>query len=150
MAAPQLTLWEAVVALAVRVPFARAHVERVLGATLRATGRGGNELFYLYESTPVPLAGGVVIANVDLRIAREGSHPGFMVLDIGGSCVSLADVRRQYGTLRLTGYPRGRSFHETTSHTSQRSWGTLSFGFAERNPDCLSSIAFDPAKAPPP
>lgn len=144
------SLWEAIELLAPQAPFRPAQVQAVLGTTLSTATSGVNEYFDLYRSTPVALADGVIIANVDLRIARQGSHPGFMVLELGGACVTLAQVREHYGELRITGFPRGRSINETTSHTSVRAWGALSFSFAERQRECLSSIAFDPAKRPPP
>lgn len=142
----RMSLWEAIATLAPHGAFERTRVEAALGTTLSTTADGANDYFDLYRSTPVPLAAGVIVANVDLRIAREGSHPGFMVLDIAGTCVTLAQVRSHYGQLRISAVPRGRSVHDTTSHTSDRPWGTLSFSFAGRHPDCLASIAFDPVK----
>jgi hypothetical protein len=147
-AGPRMSWWEAVDALAAHLPLGKAQVEQVLATTLSETGKGGNDLFHLYHSTPVALAQGAVIANVDLRIPRSGAHPGFMVIELDGACVSLAEVRRHYGDLVLSGVPRGHSIHETTSHTSQRPWGTLAFGFAESNRECLAWIAFDPTKKP--
>lgn len=147
MAIHRLTLWQAIDALAAQIPFARAQVERTLGVTLAETGNRSNALFYLYGGGPATLADGVVVTNVDLRIRRDGGHPGFMVLELAGQCVTLAQVRNRYGKLRLSGVPRGHSIHDTTAHSSDRPWGTLTFSFAERHPDCLASIAFDPAKA---
>lgn len=146
MTRPALTLWTAIDALAAALPFTKSRVETTLGVTLADSANRSNHLFYLYGSAPVTLADGVVLANVDLRIRREAGHPGFMVLELGGACVPLAEVRRHYGELTITGVPRGHSEHETTAHTSYRPWGALTFSFAERQPACAASIAFDPSR----
>lgn len=144
MKAVELTWWQAVDALVKQIPFSKKKVETLLKTSLSETDNTGNDVFQFYESPPVTLKDGVVIRNVDLRIKRAGPHPGFMVLEIEGQCVTLDQIRRRYGPLEITETPHGHSLDEETSHSVVRPWGKLSFGFAERNPDCLASIVFDP------
>ena len=75
--------------------------------------------------------------------AKTTSHA---VLELGGPCVPLEEVRGHYGDLQITDTPHGHSLDEKTSYTAYLPWGELSFGFAERNPDCLASIVFEPKK----
>ena len=147
MARPEMTLWQAIDALPRQIPFTKIRIERLLSAELVETDEGGNDLLRFFKSNRVKLLDGVVIENVDLRIKRVGPDPGFLVLDTGGSCVTIEDVRLHYKNLRITDRPRGRSLEEVTSHTTTLSWGTLSFGFKERNRKCLASVAFDPTSA---
>ena len=141
---PLRTLWQAIDALTHQLPFSKANVERLLSVRLSETKEGGNDVFQIYKSDPVTLPDGVVIENVDLRIRRVGPDPGFLVLDTGGRCIKIDDVRTHYASLSVTDRPRGRSLDEVTSYTASLPWGRLSFGFKERNRQCLASVAFDP------
>lgn len=143
--AASMTLWQAIDALAAQLPFSTQKVGRTLSTTLTDTNAQGSEVFRFFEGTPVRLGDGTELARIDLRIKREGPHPGFLVLYLGGRCVPMAELRLHYAELQITGVPRGRSLDETTSHTATLAWGRLSFGFAERNPDCLAQVVFDPA-----
>jgi hypothetical protein len=143
--ATAMTLWQAIDALAAQLPFSMQKVGRTLSTTLSDTHAEGGTVFQFFEGTPVRLADGAELARIDLRIKREGAHPGFLVLELKGRCVPLAEVRQHYPALEITGVPRGRSLDESTSHTATLGWGRLSFGFTERNPDCLTFVAFDPA-----
>jgi hypothetical protein len=144
MTAKNMTLWQAIGALEQQIPFTKAKIEGLLSTVLTETDNTGNDVFQFYKSRRIELGGGVEISNVDLRIKRNGPHPGFMVWDISGTCIKLAQVRSHYGEMQITDMPRGHSLDEETSYSTMRTWGKLSFGFAERNPDCLASIAFDP------
>jgi hypothetical protein len=140
-----VTLWQAIEALAAQLPFSIQGVGRTLRTTLSDTHAEGAEVFRFFEGTPVRLADGTELSRIDLRIKREGAHPGFLVLDLQGRCVPMTEVRQHYAALDLTDVPRGRSLDESTSYTAALGWGRLSFGFAQRNPDCLAHVAFDPA-----
>ncbi|WP_256260098.1 hypothetical protein [Burkholderia ubonensis] len=146
MTQSKMTLWQAIDALAQQVPFSKAKVEHALSTRLTETDEEGNDVFQFFKSTPVTLTDGVVIKNVDLRVKRQGAHPGFMVLELGGQCVGLDAVRGRYSHLEITDVPRGRSLDEATTHSAQLPWGQLSFGFEERNPACLASVSFKPKK----
>ena len=144
MTQPKMTLWQAIDALARQVPFSKSGIENTLSTRLSETDDEGSDVFQFFKGTPVKLTDGVVIENVDLRIKRQGAHPGFMVLRLGGPCVGLDAVRGHYGGLEITDVPRGRSLDEATTHSARLPWGQLSFSFTERNPGCLASVAFKP------
>ncbi|PCE34064.1 hypothetical protein [Burkholderia ubonensis] len=144
MTQPKATLWQAIDALAQQVPFSKTKIEQTLSTRLTETDEEGNDVFQFFKSTPVTLSDGVVIKSVDLRIKRQGEHPGFMVLELGGPCVGLDAVRGRYGHLEITDVPRGRSLDEATTHSAQLPWGQLSFSFEERNPACVASVSFKP------
>ncbi|SMG54994.1 hypothetical protein [Paraburkholderia susongensis] len=145
---PSITLWQAIDVLAQQIPFSRSDVENVLSTHLveKDTSRSPiqNTAFQFYTGGPIKLSDDVVISNVDLRIRNRATHPGFLVLNLDGSCITLDMVRAHYSNLKVTDRPRGRSLDEVTSHTTALQWGELSFSFKERNPNCLSSLAFDP------
>ena len=71
-----MTLWHAIAQLSQQTPFSKEGVEKILAAKLTQTAVQGNEYFWFYESNGVALAGGATL-KVDLRIKREGVHPGF-------------------------------------------------------------------------
>jgi len=141
------TLWQTIDTLAKQIPFKRAKIERVFETKLFV---GDPREFVIQpsfeslEGGPVGLADGVVVEMIDLRVGPEDSDPGFLVLRVAGTCINLDEVRARYGTLAITDHPRGRSLDEVTAFTSNEPWGKLSFGFAVRNPDCLSGVAFAP------
>ncbi len=143
---PKMTLWQAIDALAAQIPFSEAKVESVLGTRMSEVRRNAYTAF-LQNERPVVLEGNRRIALVDLRLGMEAGDPGFMVLNLDGGCISLDAVRAHYRELRITDTPRGHSLDEVTSHSASLPWGELSFSFKERNPNCLSSVAFDPKKA---
>ena len=143
-----MDLWKTIDALAKQIPFSQEKVEAVLSAQLTEKPLGsGNNLYHLFESEPVTLADGVIIYNVDLRVKREGEHPGFLVLEMDvtdGTGVTLEQVQAKYSKLAITNTPRGDSLEEEFSYTQNLSWGKLTFGFKARDPERLSSIAFEP------
>ena len=141
------TLWQTIDTLTEQIPFRRAKIERAFETKLFV---GDPRQFVIQpsfeplEGGPVGLADGVVVEMIDLRVRPEESHPGFLVLRVAGTCISLDEVRARYGTLAITDRPRGRSLDEVTSFTTIQPWGKLTFSFTVRNPDCLSSVAFAP------
>lgn len=147
MTQQEMTLWQAIDALSHQIPFSKVKVEKLLSTHLTETDEGGNDVFQFFQSNPVKLLDGVVIENVDLRIKRIGPNPGFLVLNTGGSCITIDDVRTHYKDLRITDRPRGRSLDEVTSHTTTLPWGDLSFSFKESNRKCLASVVLNPQKA---
>jgi len=147
-----MTLWQTIDALVQQIPFTQENVERVLGTTLFDTDptkliiRPTSSRFL--DSEPVALANGVIV-EIDLRVRpNQAGHPGFLVLNVTGNCVRLDAVRAHYHDVRITATPRAPSaFHsldEVTSRSTMQPRGKLSFSFAERNRECLSSIAFKP------
>ncbi len=146
MTQPKMTLWQAIDALAMQIPFSKAKVETALDTRMSEVRRNAYTVF-LQNEHPVMLAGDGRIAQVDLRLGMEQGDPGFMVLNLDGGCIGLDAVRARYRELKITDTPRGHSLDEVTSHSASLPWGELSFSFKERNPNCLASVAFDPKKA---
>jgi hypothetical protein len=142
-----ISLWQAIPLLAQQIPFSKQKVEVALSTRLSEIDDAFNTPFYFFGSPPIPLAEGVVISNVDLRIKRGSNHPGFLVLEVGGSCITMEQIRTQYGELQTTPFSCGRSLDEETCHFQLLPWGKLSFGFKERNPQCLASVSFEPKKS---
>jgi len=139
-----MTLWQTMDALQQQIPLSKQGVEAALSTQLFEVDEPSNHLFHFFESPPMALTEGVVISGLDLRLKRGGGHPGFLALAIGGACVTLDQIRAHYEPLKLTDAPHGHSLNEEFVYSQSRPWGELSFGFAERNPKCLSSIALRP------
>jgi hypothetical protein len=139
-----ISLWQAIELLAQQIPFSKQKVETTLSTQLTEVEDDFNKLFQFYKGGPTQLADGVTISNVDLRIKRDGGHPGFLVLSIDGACITLEQLRKQYSELQVSQIPRGRSLEEETSFSQPLPWGKISFGFKEKNRDCLASIAMEP------
>jgi hypothetical protein len=144
--AGRLTLWEAVDALAAQVPLSKRNVEATLSLPLRERAEPSNPLFDFFEGAGLRLRGGLLVSNVDLRVKKDDPRMGLLVLDLAGGCIRVDDVRARYGTLEITESPRGHSLEEATSFSSARRWGRLSFGFKERNRDCLAYIVLNAIK----
>jgi hypothetical protein len=138
-----LDLWTVVDYLPTRLPFKKESIEKALGIVLLPKGASG-DVFAFFAGGPVLLQGERQIENVDLRVRNEQPHPGFLALSLSGACVSRKEVLERSKGLAISATPRGRSLDEQTYWSKQESWGKLSFGFAERNPDCLRSVVFDP------
>jgi hypothetical protein len=139
-----MSIWHAIDALARQVPFSKTKVEAALAVQLQEARRTSHTLFL--EGGNVMLAEECRIAKVDLRLSEEANDPGFMVLDIDSACITLQQVRQHYPALEITQTPRGHSLDEATAHSAKLKWGKLSFGFKEREPECLAYVAFDPKK----
>lgn len=138
------SLWSVIESLSRQIPFSKHKVETTLSTILLEENTDGNDVFQFFRSEPLELSDGVVLSRIDLRIKRGGGHPGFAVLNVAGTCVTLDEIRRHFGNLTVTEIPRGRSLDDATSHTAFLSWGKLSFGFAERKPSCLAWVSFNP------
>jgi len=137
------TLWQIIDALIQQIPFSKQKVEAVLAVQLIAA-KNANEYYDFFRSPPIHLAEGVVISDVDLRIRREGKDLGFLVLGIGGVCITEDQLKTHYSPLKIIGTPHGHSLEEATTFSPDLPWGKLFFGFKERNPDCLATVGFDP------
>jgi hypothetical protein len=65
-----------------------------------------------------------------------------LLLKVEGKCITKAELLQHFPNTTLFDMPRGRSLDEETSYTAEMEWGKMGFGFAERNPTCLSSVGF--------
>ncbi|MCC8397432.1 hypothetical protein LJ656_33250 [Paraburkholderia sp. MMS20-SJTR3] len=142
------TPWQTIDTLVEQIPFTKTKVENVVMTQLNVKDTSQspfpNTAFQFYMGGPIPLSNGMLISKVDLRIRHKPGHPGFLVLNLDVTCTELAEVRAHYSDLRVTDRPRGISLDEVTSYSTELQWGKLSFSFKERNPKCLSSVAFKP------
>lgn len=120
----------------------RAAVEHATGATLAATSE--NAAFAMFEGHDVKLDD-VTLGFIDLRHPKPGETAtggALLNLRITHGCPKRAAIEAKYGPFQITGVPRGRSLDEETSLSREEPWGRLSFGFAERTPDCLTTVTF--------
>lgn len=139
----RMTLWKLIESLSQQVPFTREKIEYILAASLPE--REQNEHIISFHGKDIQLADQVVISNIELRLNEKRPTPGFLVIDINGKCISLQQLQSHYGMLEITEAPRGRSLDEATTYSASFSWGALSFGFKESNPQCLSFVVLDPS-----
>lgn len=96
----------------------------------------------IFETGSFKINDDVSVDSVDLRLRRGENIPVIIVLEISGACVTLNDVRQVYSGLTMTDYPKGQSLDEETYYSteSDESKIHISFGFAERLPDCLRTV----------
>ena len=139
-----MTLWQAIESVVQLVPFTKAKIERLFSIALSESRRSAHTSFLVGED--VSLANGWHIAKVDLRLGLDVNEPELLILELDGLCTTIEQVKDHYGSLQIAGIPTGRSPSEETSHSKDMPWGRLSFGFADRNPKCLTSVAFAPTK----
>lgn len=91
------------------------------------------------------LKDGVRVSRVLLRTSNTDKNtPDVITLHLSEKCMTLDDVKSRYGNVSMTGAPRARSDDEETSYEASGTWGKLVFGFAQRAPNCLSSVGFLP------
>jgi len=135
-------LWRVVDALARQIPFSKQKVETLLSTQLKEKSRNDYTIFL--EGVGGEPDKGVIISNIDLRLKVTGEDPGFLVLSIGGACVTVEQIRARYGDLEITEMPRSGLPNEQTHYSKFLPWGRVSFGFKVKNPDCLASISFHP------
>lgn len=140
-----MTLWEAIDQLARQIPFTREKVEAVLSVTL--TRWRQSPATDSYQSDPLALADGVVIDDVDLRVSRAGDRPGFLVLPVSGTCISLAQIKARYPQVYFDEPAYTQSPNEEKFYSIRQPWGKLNFGFRQGAPNCLASLSLDPRKA---
>jgi len=111
--------------------------------------RNNNGYFSSYDGERLLLPDQINIAAVLLRVRNEDEARGMvsLYLDPSGACVTLDDVHGHFPDVVITDHPRGHSLDEQTYWSIQQPWGELSFGFKERNPDCLASVVLDRIEA---
>ena len=122
---------------------ARPSIERLAGVHLRLASETDVSNSYVGDGFRLK---DVAVTSLDYREATPANplHPGpILIVELHGGCISRDMVFDHYTNLRLFDAPHGHSLDEETSYSRVESWGQLRFGFAERSPDCLSSVVFD-------
>lgn len=119
----------------------RTTVEGAFGARLSA--KDGNDAFVFYAADAVPLGAATVSLDLRVPVPGGGATAGPLLnVRVMKGCPPRAAIEGRYGPLAPTGMPRGHSRDELFSFSREEPWGRLSFGFAERAPDCLASVTF--------
>jgi hypothetical protein len=122
--------------------FTSTQISELFGSKLVETDR--NDYFAYFEGKNASFDA-LKISKVDLRLpVAAQDKSGFLVLHLTGPCIKRQEVFNAYKGLQLSSAPRGRSEDETTNFSVQDGWGRMSFGFAEKNPDCLAIVGLDP------
>jgi len=137
------TLWQLIERLGAHPSLLPGKLKQVLPTDFSKHRRSAYTSFY--DGGPLYLADQINIEVIDLRVRLMNEAQGLIALEIAGVCVTLEQVRAHYPDLVFTDIPRGRSLDEKTYWTTYLPWGELSFGFKERNPDCLASVVIDRA-----
>jgi len=146
MTAREMTLWQVVDYLGNHLPLRLEKIEQLFQSKFSKLD-ASNQYFTFWEGDGGSLQGGVTAPRIVLGLRNNDiKDPGMLTLNLSGTCVKLDEIKNKYGELTIVGVPRGRSEDEETKYEAQAPWGKLVFGFAERNPDCLSSVGLGPQK----
>lgn len=140
------TLWQTIERLARQMPFTPGKVEQALGTPLSIKTRTQHMTQWV-GGGPVALHDNLHINGSSLALGpdSEFNERSGLSVELGGACITLDQVRQQYGELQITQAPRGHSGNETTVHVSSQPWGRISFAFKASNPDCLFRVGIRPA-----
>lgn len=136
-----IDIWTLLDDLPSRMPLDPEPVQNAFGVALRHVS--ANEFVDFFEGGPVPLADGVDVQNLDLRVHKDEPLQRLLVLTIGSRCVERSAVLARYDSLQITDHPRSTFPDQQTYWSKQQPWGKLSFGFAQGNPDCLRTVVLD-------
>lgn len=88
-------------------------------------------------------ADGLEFERVSLSYLPDGTPAVFVLTLAPEGAPSQDDVSEKFEGIKITAAPSGRSLDEEAEFSRKESWGTLAFGFNERNPDKLRSIIFN-------
>ena len=142
--AREMTLWQVIDYLGNHFPLRLEKIEQIFQSTFSKLS-ASNQYFTFWEGNGGSLQEGVYVPRIVLGLRNDDiRYPGILTLNVSGTCVKLDEIKNKYGELTVVGLPRGRSEDEETKYEAQAPWGKLVFGFAERNPDCLSSVGLGP------
>jgi hypothetical protein len=136
------SLWQMIEQITQQIPFSQVKIETALKTRLHEDQR--NEATAFLKGQNVDLAYGMRVSAVELRIPLKNTFKALIVLDIDGACITTDQLRERYGELIITESPHHGYPDEATAHTSHQRWGDLSFGFKERNRECLAYIVLAP------
>ena len=144
MTAKEMTLWEVIDHLGNHLPLRREKVEQLFALSLSKL-ESSNQYVTFWSGNGGSLQNGVQASRIVLGIRNNDEQDtGMLTLSLSGSCLKLDEIKSRYSDLAMASAPRGRSEDEETTLRTKNSWGNLVFGFAVRNPDCLSSVGIGP------
>lgn len=136
-----INLWQLIDVLTEYPSFAPSDLSTVLPVGFVQASRRSS--FTVYRGGAASLAEGVELASVEVRSDHEDARLGLISIQLTGICVTLAQVREHYPDIVLSDTPRGRSLEEVTGFSAVKPWGKVSFGFKERNRECLATVTID-------
>jgi hypothetical protein len=136
------TVEQIVYALIAAPPASPDKAQTALGVTLTAAPGSGPFRQYKGRVEPGPDGRSIDVEYRMPQTAAASAGP-LLILKLDGPCLAKAEVQNRYGPLQITDVPRGKSLDEEASFSRTYAWGTLSFGFAERNRDCLRTIVYN-------
>lgn len=140
---PTKNLWDFIVYI--KAATQHLTVDSVSQYPLSLTLNNQNEYVNFYQADAVLLDDGNQIDDIDVRLRRiPKEQSAFISFSFKGQCITLAQVRQHYSSLKITDTPRGHSLYEVTSHTAAVGNGQeVTFSFAEIHPDCLSRVVIN-------
>ena len=135
------SLWQTIATLEQQMPLTRQAVEKTFNVALAETDRSDYFVTFTAKQTTA-LQDGLTVSTISmmLRPSMQFDAKSGLSFEMQGACISLDEVRKQFGELELTQSPRGRSPDETAAWSTPRPWGVLSFGFRQDRPDCLFRV----------
>lgn len=135
-----IDFWRLVEQLVERIDRPLNEVQQAIPLPLRE--KSSNPYFSFHTAEPFVLSSGEGVADLDVRLSKSEQRVKLMVFDVLGPCITLAMLKERHPKLAITQGPRGRSLDEQTYHSIELETKRLSFGFKERNPNCLASVVF--------
>lgn len=147
MTAKDMTLWQVIDYLGSHVPLRLEKIEQLFELTLSKLD-SSNPSVTFWEGRDGFLQNNVRVSRIVLGVRNNDEQdPGMLTLNVSDKCLKLDDIKNKYGELAMAGAPRGRSEDEETTFEAKKIlWGKVVFGFAVRNPDCLSSVGIGAKK----
>jgi hypothetical protein len=136
-----MNLWQVILALIGSAPLSKENIEKIFSVRLKETVHPSNDLYVFYEAKNLVLSDGLVFSNIHASKKKTEKNVDAVGLEVERGCITLAMVQSQYADLRITGTPRGSSLEEATIYSAKLSWGFISFGFREKNSNCLAHVA---------
>lgn len=145
-ASGQRELWTLIDTLSRRAPFTKEIVQQVLGLDL-LPAENFNERLDSFKGGPLSLLDGVAVETASLRLLKDDpANQWLLSLSLAGHCVQHAQVMSRHADLQVTRSPGSAAPDAQAYWSKEEPWGRLSFGFAERNRDCLRSVLFSGPK----
>jgi hypothetical protein len=121
-------------------PFAKADLAKSLGVNIWTKRSSG--ILDIFTVSDIVVGNILRIDEVEFR--QVPNRKGYTaILKLETTCIMRADIIKEYPDVKITGIPHGHSLEEETTFSTVREWGQLSFGFKERDRDCISSIMFN-------
>lgn len=128
------------------VPIRKEKIESIFGSGMKLAP-SSNESFKFWDMHPNQLVRGIEFREITISTKNnDNSDPGMITMKIAHPCFSLVEMRVHFRNLKLVGTPHGHSLDEERTYEQELPWARMVIGFAERNPDCMSSIGFAPHK----